>query len=120
MTRQPRRRLRTELSSRTALSAQKFHRGSVSTARVDTGPIELESQGTAKPGRVAFPEHHPMRIQRGSPMTQSSHRRPSSRVTHALAFATALLLAPSVFSSAASAQTLGYASTQPNAFRRMK
>jgi lipoprotein-anchoring transpeptidase ErfK/SrfK len=57
-----------------------------------------------------------MRIQRGSPMTQSSHRRLSSRVTCALAFTTALLLAPSVFSSAASAQTLGYASTQPNAF----
>jgi lipoprotein-anchoring transpeptidase ErfK/SrfK len=57
-----------------------------------------------------------MRIERGSPMTQSSHRRPSSRVTHALAFATALLLAPSVLPSAASAQTLGYASTQLNAF----
>ena len=49
-------------------------------------------------------------------MTQSRHRRPSSRVTHALAFVSALLLAPSVFSSAASAQVLGYASTQPNAF----
>jgi lipoprotein-anchoring transpeptidase ErfK/SrfK len=49
-------------------------------------------------------------------MTQSSHRRPSSRVTHALVFATALLLAPSIFSGAASAQRLGYASTQPNAF----
>jgi lipoprotein-anchoring transpeptidase ErfK/SrfK len=49
-------------------------------------------------------------------MTQSSHRRPSSRVTHALAFTAALLLAPSVLSGAASAQTLGYASTQPNAF----
>ena len=57
-----------------------------------------------------------MRIQRGSPMTQSSHRRHQSRVTHALAFVSALLLAPSVFASAASAQTLGYASTQPNAF----
>src|SRR5436190_10198092 len=49
-------------------------------------------------------------------MTQSSHRRPSSRVTHALVFVSALLLAPSVFLSAASAQVLGYASTQPNAF----
>jgi lipoprotein-anchoring transpeptidase ErfK/SrfK len=57
-----------------------------------------------------------MRTQRGSPMTKSSYRRPSSRVTYALAFATALSLAPSVFSSAASAQTLGYASTRPNAF----
>jgi len=57
-----------------------------------------------------------MHIQRGSPMTQSSHRRLSSRVTHALVFVSAMLLAASVFTSAASAQTLGYASTQPNAF----
>src|SRR4029079_4663380 len=57
-----------------------------------------------------------MRIQRGSPMTQFSHRRPSSRVSHALVFISALLLAPSVFSSAASAQALGYASIQPNGF----
>jgi hypothetical protein len=49
-------------------------------------------------------------------MTQSRHRRPSSRVTHALVFVSALLLAPSVLSGAASAQVLGYASTQPNAF----
>jgi len=57
-----------------------------------------------------------MRIQPGSPMTQSSHRRPSSRVSHAFVFISALLLAPSVSSSAARAQALGYASTQPNAF----
>jgi lipoprotein-anchoring transpeptidase ErfK/SrfK len=58
-----------------------------------------------------------MRIQRGSPMTQSSHLRLSSRATHALVFVSALLLAPSIlFSSAASAQVLGYASTRPNAF----
>jgi lipoprotein-anchoring transpeptidase ErfK/SrfK len=57
-----------------------------------------------------------MRIQRGSPMTQFSHRRPSSRASHALVFISALLLAPSVFSSAASAQALGYASIQPNGF----
>jgi len=57
-----------------------------------------------------------MRIQPGSPMTQSSPRRPSSRVTHALALISALVLAPSMFASAASAQVLGYASTQPNAF----
>ena len=49
-------------------------------------------------------------------MTQSSHRRPSSRAASALAFVSALLLAPSLFSSAASAQVLGYASTQSNAF----
>ena len=57
-----------------------------------------------------------MRIQRGSPMTQSSHRRPSSRITRAFVIVSAVLLAPSMFSSAASAQALGYASTQPNAF----
>ena len=49
-------------------------------------------------------------------MTQSSHRRHPSRVTHALVFISTMLLAPSVFSSAASAQLLGYASTQPNTF----
>jgi lipoprotein-anchoring transpeptidase ErfK/SrfK len=49
-------------------------------------------------------------------MTQSSHRRPSSRVTHALTLISALVLAPSMFASEASAQVLGYAATQPNAF----
>ena len=57
-----------------------------------------------------------MRIQRGSPMTQSRDRRPSSRVTNALVFVSALLLASSVLSNAASAQMLGYAATQPNSF----
>jgi lipoprotein-anchoring transpeptidase ErfK/SrfK len=116
MTRQPRRRLRTELSKQNNIPAQKFHRGSVSSGRVDNAAIELSRTEPGSPGRVACPEHHPMRIQRGSPMTQSSHRRLSSRVTCALAFTTALFLAPSVFSGAASAQTLGYASAQPNAF----
>ena len=63
-----------------------------------------------------------MRIQRGSPMTHSepSHRRSSLCIANALLFAGTLLLAPSVFSSAASAQVpgqvLGYASAQPSAF----
>ena len=57
--------------------------------------------------------HH---IQRGSPMTKSTDRRPSSRVAGVLVLLSAVLLAPSVFSSAASAQMLGYASTQPTAF----
>ena len=60
-----------------------------------------------------------VRIARGSHMTQlfaANRRRSSSRVTSALVFAGALLLAPSLFSSAASAQMLGYASTQPNSF----
>jgi lipoprotein-anchoring transpeptidase ErfK/SrfK len=49
-------------------------------------------------------------------MTQSSDRQPSSRVGRAFILLSAVLLAPSLFSSAASAQTLGYASTQPMAF----
>ena len=56
-----------------------------------------------------------MRIQRGSPMTQS-YRRPSSRVASALVFTSTLLLAPAMFSNPAGAQVLGYAPTQPNAF----
>ena len=59
-----------------------------------------------------------MRTERGRHMTQTlaANRRTSSCIGHALAFAGALLLAPSLFSTAASAQTLGYASTQSNAF----
>jgi lipoprotein-anchoring transpeptidase ErfK/SrfK len=53
-------------------------------------------------------------------MTESIDRRPSSRVAHAFvltgAVLGAVLLAPCIFSSAASAQMLGYASTQPIAF----
>jgi lipoprotein-anchoring transpeptidase ErfK/SrfK len=54
--------------------------------------------------------------ERGSSMTQSLDRRPPSRVARAFVLLSAVLLAPSLFSSAASAQTLGYASTQPMAF----
>jgi lipoprotein-anchoring transpeptidase ErfK/SrfK len=43
-------------------------------------------------------------------------RRPSSRTVNALVVAGALLLAPAVLCSEASAQVLGYASTQPNSF----
>jgi lipoprotein-anchoring transpeptidase ErfK/SrfK len=42
--------------------------------------------------------------------------RQSSRASHALIFAGALLLAPAIFSSAASAQALGYASTPQSSF----
>ena len=48
-------------------------------------------------------------------MTQSSDRRPSSRVASALVLVSAVLLMP-VWSGAANAQTLGYASTQPNGY----
>ena len=59
-----------------------------------------------------------MRIATGQIMTQtfSGNRRPSPRATSALVFAGALLLAPVVLSSAASAQVLGYAPAPQSAF----
>jgi lipoprotein-anchoring transpeptidase ErfK/SrfK len=54
----------------------------------------------------------------GQHMTQPypANRRPSPRVLSALVFAGALLSAPVVLSSAASAQALGYAPAQPGTF----
>ena len=49
-------------------------------------------------------------------MTQFSVRRPSSRVVSALVLVSAVLLSPLMMSSAANAQTLRYASTQPNGY----
>jgi lipoprotein-anchoring transpeptidase ErfK/SrfK len=59
-----------------------------------------------------------MRIAPGQIMTQTiaGNRRPSPRVTNALIFAGALLLAPALLASGASAQVLGYASTPQTAF----
>jgi lipoprotein-anchoring transpeptidase ErfK/SrfK len=59
-----------------------------------------------------------MRIAMGQIMTQTfaGNRRPSPRVTNALIFAAALLLAPATFSSGASAQVLGYAAAPQSAF----
>ena len=49
-------------------------------------------------------------------MTQFSDRRPSSRVASALVLVSAVLLTPFAVSSAANAQTFGYASTQSSAY----
>ncbi len=59
-----------------------------------------------------------MRIASGQIMTQAfaGNRTSSSRVTSALVLAGAMLLAPVVFSSAASAQVLGYAPAPQSAF----
>ena len=57
-----------------------------------------------------------MHIPRGSPMTQSTARRPSSRVANALVLISTALLIPLAVSSAANAQTLGYASPPPSAY----
>jgi lipoprotein-anchoring transpeptidase ErfK/SrfK len=58
------------------------------------------------------------RIASGQIMTQTfaGNRRPSPRVTNALVLAGALLIAPVVFTSEASAQVLGYASAPQSAF----
>jgi lipoprotein-anchoring transpeptidase ErfK/SrfK len=48
--------------------------------------------------------------------TSAGTRRPSSRAAYALIFAGALLVAPAIFSTAASAQALGYASTPQSSF----
>jgi lipoprotein-anchoring transpeptidase ErfK/SrfK len=55
-----------------------------------------------------------MRIALGQIMTHTSesHRNPSQRAINALVFAAALFMAPGAFSTTASAQALGYASTQ--------
>jgi lipoprotein-anchoring transpeptidase ErfK/SrfK len=59
-----------------------------------------------------------MRIALGQIMTQTfaGNRSPSPRVTNALIFAGALLLAPAILCGGASAQVLGYASTPQTAF----
>ena len=59
-----------------------------------------------------------MRNRMGQHMTKSftANRQPSSRVTSALVFVSALMVTPIAFSNAASAQMLGYASTLPNSF----
>jgi lipoprotein-anchoring transpeptidase ErfK/SrfK len=57
-----------------------------------------------------------MHIPRGSPMTQSTARRHQSRAASALVLLSAALLMPLTASSAANAQTFGYASPQPGAY----
>jgi len=49
-------------------------------------------------------------------MTRFFDRRPSSRTASALALVGAVMLMPAAFSSAANAQTLGYASVQPDGY----
>ena len=46
----------------------------------------------------------------------SENGRQSSRATNALIFAAALLLAPALMATSASAQLLGYAAASPTAF----
>ena len=59
-----------------------------------------------------------MRIASGQIMTQTiaTHRRPWPRATTALLLTGALLLAPAIFTGAANAQALGYASAPQTAF----
>jgi lipoprotein-anchoring transpeptidase ErfK/SrfK len=58
-----------------------------------------------------------MHIERGQVMAQfSGNRRQASRAANALLFAAALVLAPTLMASSASAQILGYAAAPANAF----
>src|ERR1700722_9867093 len=96
----------------------KFHRGIVSGGLLDSiGHLSIRTE-PGSPGRVCCEKHHLMRIAMGQIMTKTfaGNRRPSPRVTNALIFAGALLLAPAILSSAASAQVLGYASTSQPGF----
>jgi lipoprotein-anchoring transpeptidase ErfK/SrfK len=63
-------------------------------------------------------EKHPPDAHTGQIMQQAvqAHRRFSLRASSALIFAGALVFAPAILSSAASAQVLGYASTPQNSF----
>ena len=69
-------------------------------------------------GRVCSSEHQPDAHHTGRLMTQLSegNRRPLPRVTNALVFAGALLLAPAILSNQANAQILGYASAPRSSF----
>jgi lipoprotein-anchoring transpeptidase ErfK/SrfK len=94
---------------------RRFHRAGVSGVALD---VKRRRAGRAEPpacGGVCWTRaSSDAHIQRGSPMTQSSDRRHSSRVASALVLLSAVLLTPLVVSGAANAQTLGYA--QPNAY----
>src|ERR1700732_2882644 len=65
-------------------------------------------------GSIDVGAHH--RTGRHMAYTLTANRRQSLRATSALIFAGSLLLAPAIFSSAASAQVLGYASPPPSSF----
>ncbi len=85
MTRQKRRRQRTELWHPNVVEGHKFHRGSVSVLVLDrmrrsVGRTELPAPGGVCWCRASNDAH----IQRGSPMTQSIDRRPSSRAARTL------------------------------------
>jgi lipoprotein-anchoring transpeptidase ErfK/SrfK len=68
--------------------------------------------------RLLCSQHRMMRIRTGQVMTQRiiENRRHSLRAANALILAGTLLLAPAMFSSGASAQILGYASTPQSSF----
>jgi len=100
----------------------KFHRRDVKIIALDSFVFIAACGGTATaPFAFVALKHprdaHPM----GQHMTQilAPRRRPSSRVAKALvlvsALASAVLLAPIAFAGAASAQTLGYSPTEPDA-----
>src|SRR6185436_5571380 len=113
MARQKPRRRRAELWRPNAVGGHKFHRGSVSGVVLDRCDAAPTARNCRPAAAFVGAEHPTMHTSlRGSSMTQSIDRRPSSRAARALVLISAVLLVPTAFSSAASAQMLGYASTQ--------
>jgi lipoprotein-anchoring transpeptidase ErfK/SrfK len=96
---------------------KKFHRRNVKLVEVDSDFLVRVAREPQRPDRVCYAghrndAHHPT----GQHMTQNlpSFHRPSRRATHSLIFAGALV-ASALFSGAANAQVLGYASA-PQSF----
>src|SRR5258708_6707026 len=86
MTRQKRRRPRPELKAHNVGLSRRFHRGSVSMPRLDSPRLRASRTEPRSADPVDWPEHHPMRIQRGSVMTQYfvASRRYQSRLANAV------------------------------------
>src|SRR5258708_16855456 len=103
--------------------AEKFHRENVTCRLVDT--IGFGRARRNRGASVAFVlqsasshAHHQTRIINGAIMSQASsgNRKQPLCATNALIFAAALIFAPAIAATSASAQALGYASASPGLF----
>ena len=104
------------------MAVPKFHRRDVKIITLDSFVFIAACGGTATAPFAFVAQKHPRDAHpMGQHMTQilAPRRRPSSRAANALllvsALASALLLAPIACVSPASAQTLGYTPTEPDA-----
>jgi lipoprotein-anchoring transpeptidase ErfK/SrfK len=100
-------------------ATRKFHLGFVKFSALDRPSFSSIRVGTPKPRSRLSLQKHPRDAHRtGQVMVQAikSNRAQPSRVSSALVFTAVLAFAPVLLSSAASAQVLGYASTQQSSF----